>query len=296
MTQEATNRIPALEFEGSLLQVSVPKAALDPATTTHNTTEEPVTSAPEPTDSTSGKHVASAPIDLPRSVDDYKCDPVRMNEFLKRLEYPPEYTYSKTWNKAKRKISLIHDVQKTDNPVEDTLWLFPNEICISEKCDDVIWNRNKLLYPGGVKAVVPTSDVFIGPLEEGSHATTTSQGHHVKHPRPAGVGPGWGDYDHYQGWQLRGRKVMSHMVPDKRWPTSIPANVEFEITTDGEPKPGDIINTANELFDELHYETFTTKPIGLRERLEKVERAKADRDKKAFRGKKQRSLKAYNGV
>ncbi|CEI67431.1 unnamed protein product [Fusarium venenatum] len=65
MTQEATNRIPALEFEGSLLQVSVPKAASDPAQTTNDTTERPVTCAPTPTDSTAGKPVVSAPMNLP---------------------------------------------------------------------------------------------------------------------------------------------------------------------------------------------------------------------------------------
>ncbi|KAG8677571.1 hypothetical protein FPOAC1_003595 [Fusarium poae] len=180
----------------------------------------------------------------------------------------------------KRKISLIQDVYTTDKPAMDTLWIFPTGVCLSEISDDVIWDSNKLIHPNGVKAITSTSDVFIGPLEEGSSATATSQGHHVKHPRPRQVGAGWGDYDHYHEWQLGGRKVMSHMVPEKSWPTSIPDTVRFEITS-GKPRPGDVFSTENEIFDEPLGDAFPrSSPIGLRERLLKSEETKANRNNK----------------
>ncbi|KAF0635875.1 hypothetical protein FPSE5266_09767 [Fusarium pseudograminearum] len=308
-----------------------------------------------------------------RAVDDSaKCDPVRMKEALMDLRYPPEYTYSKDWNKSQvqhatkirmlerekedqtslivaygddkkdlrvrcqavpsplasddkhrdktwiyvlspeadsitkritldelpkwkaqgwkefhvrksplvegtdfetRKISLIHDVYTTDNPVNDTSRFFKTGIAISEKSDNITWTPERLLTSkDGAQAVVATSKEFIGPLDhEHSHLTATSRGHHIKYPRPGKVGPGWGDYDQYQEWQLRGRKVTSDMVPEKIWDNSIPETVAFNIIKDGRAVAGDRVNTVNEKFDEEVFGERVSNPVGLCERIKKDE-------------------------
>ncbi|PTD03050.1 hypothetical protein FCULG_00009214 [Fusarium culmorum] len=123
-----------------------------------------------------------------------------------------------------RKIPLIQDVYTTGNPVNDTLRNFKTRVAISERSDGISWTTEHLLTSqDGAQAVVATSKEFIGPLDhEHSLVCATSRGHHIKYPRPGKVGPGWGDYDHYQEWQAQGRKVTSDMVPEKIWDNSMP--------------------------------------------------------------------------
>ncbi|KAF5228420.1 hypothetical protein FAUST_11089 [Fusarium austroamericanum] len=303
--------------------------------------------------------------------DSAKCDPVRMKEALMDLRYPPEYMYSKGWNKSQvehatmmrmldrekenqtslvvaygdkektlrtrcqavpspldiddkhrdkiwmyvvspqvssitkritldelpkweaegwkefhvaedclvegtdfetRKIPLIQDVYTTDNPVNDTLRIFKTGVAMSEKSDGITWTTERLLTSqDGVQAIVATSKGFIGPNDhEHRLVSAISRGHHIKYPRPGKVGPGWGDYDHYQEWQAQGRKVTSDMVPEKICDNSTPEVVEFEIITDEGSVPGDRVNTVNKMFDEGYDENISNL-MGLWERLKKDE-------------------------
>ncbi|KAM0322275.1 hypothetical protein ACHAQA_009564 [Verticillium albo-atrum] len=125
-----------------------------------------------------------------------------------------------------RKIDPPEDSCSTDQPAKDSMrWLERGLKSMESSLTAGPWRQGHLLGPNGsdpaVMAQSPSYASYKDYKEGGGQErrSATSIGHLIKHPRPPGVGVGWGGYDEFIEWQSYGREVTLNMVKKEDWTT-----------------------------------------------------------------------------
>ncbi|KAF5566435.1 hypothetical protein FNAPI_1138 [Fusarium napiforme] len=171
-------------------------------------------------------------------------------------------------DRDKRQISMIDDVNNTDDPKEDTLKMFKAAIDISRRADAIYWKPGHILGSANREALISTSKAFVPPnMSDIDMPSATSRGHHHRYMRLAKLGAGWGDYDYFREWQLHGRRVDVDMVEERMWCPRIEDKVHFRVFEEGQDTPGkgDTIDSGS--FPSTPDEP-TNLPVPLRVRLQ----------------------------